>query len=517
MTLTEPTGAAATTEAETALDRRRIRMILAGLILGSVIAGIDMTVLTVGLPTIAADLGHIDLIAWVLTAYVLTQTAVTPIYGKLGDLYGRKRLFQVAIISFLVGSVLCALSQTMIELIVFRAVQGIGGGGLIVLSQAIIGDIVSPSERPRYQAIIQAINALAIIAGPPLGGLLIDHLSWHWIFYINVPIGIVAVAVVGIGMPKSPTGQRHVIDYLGATLLTASLTLILLAGTLGGSELTWGSPQIIAMISSGTVLLILFMLQERRTPEPILPLEIFRFAVVRVTSFLNFTNSVVLIGLSVYLPLLFQMVLGLSPGASGTVVAPGMLSSMIVAILVGRYIGRTGRYKIIPILAFAMMGVAMVLFTTTSIHTSQITIMCFQAVFGLSFGAGQQVLMLAVQNTVDHRHLGVATSAANLFRSLGSVVGTAVFGIIVNARFRTELKHFLPSGVTLDKSTVASPTKVKALEPVLRDAVRNAYVHSIRVLFIVSIGIAVVCVIGALFLKEEPLRTTIKSERELAH
>jgi EmrB/QacA subfamily drug resistance transporter len=496
------------------LSQRRVLVIIGALLLGMLLAALDQTIVATALPTIAGDLHGLSHLSWVVTAYLLASTASTPLWGKLGDLYGRKAFFQAAIVIFLVGSAFSGLAHSMVGLIASRAVQGIGGGGLMAGAQTIVGDVVTPRERGRYQGIFGAVFGVTSVIGPLIGGFFVDSLSWRWAFYINLPVGVVAFAVVAAVLPGRLSRARHTIDYAGTALLVASATLLVLLTSLGGTTYAWGSAPIIGMGVAAVVTGAAFVLVERRAAEPLLPLHLFRNRVFSASSAIGLVVGFAMFGALTYLPQYMQIVKGSSPTLSGLRLLPMMAGVLLTSIVTGRLITRWGRYKVFPIAGTAVMTLGLYLLSLLTAGTGDAGASLAMFVLGAGIGASMQVLVIAVQNAVDYSDLGAATSGATFFRSIGGSFGTAVFGTVFANVLPGNLAsalhgHPLPGGLTA--ASGASPAVLATLPPQIHAAFVSGYATSLHTVFLAAVPVAALAFLLTWTLRELPLRTTSRA------
>lgn len=498
------------------LSHRQIQVVFVGLMLGMLLAALDQTIVSTALPTIVGELGDQDKLAWVVTSYLLASTVSTPLWGKISDIYGRKHLFQAAIVVFMMGSMLIGLSQNMLMLIAFRGVQGLGAGGLMALAQAIIADIVAPRERGRYQGYIGSVFAFSSVVGPVLGGFFVDNLSWRWAFYINVPVGVIALVVTSSVLRIPIRRVEHRIDYLGAALLVAGVSPLLIAAEWGGREYPWGSSMIIGLAIGGSIGLILFIFQERRAAEPILPLRLFSNPMISLACGALFVVGLAMFGAIIFLPQYLQVVAGASPTTSGMNMLPLMVGLMTTVTTSGRIIARTGRYKRFPVIGLTTVALGMFMLSFLKVDTGLAYRTISMVVLGAGIGMVMQVLILVIQNSVEMRDLGVATSTATFARSMGGAMGVALFGSIMSNRLHYHIPRLLAatgapvsSGDTAGglSSLLGSPKEIRALPEPLRGAIIEGFVRSLHVVFLVAIPIAIVGLIIVLFMKEVELRS----------
>lgn len=497
--------------------QREIMIILPGLMLAILLAMLDNMIIGTAMPRIVGELGGLSHLSWVVTAYVLGTTVSTPIWGKVGDLYGRKAIFLASIVIFLVGSALCGAAgstllggtdQGMTQLIVFRALQGLGAGGLMVNAIAIIGDLVPPRERGRYQGVIASVMAVAMIGGPLVGGYITDYLSWRWAFYVNLPIGVAALVLLALKLKLPRYRTEHRIDWLGAALLSAGITAIVLITTWGGYQYAWESPQILGLAALAVVSLLLFGLVERRAAEPVLPLALFANRNFSLISGVGFLLGFAMFGVLSFLPLYQQTVQGASATGSGLLLLPMMVAMMAVSMYVGRAITRNGRYKAYPVVGGVLMAVGMGLLSLQDAQTSRTQTALSVAVLGLGMGFLMQTSMLIAQNSVDQKDLGVASSAATFFRSIGGSFGVSLFGAIFNHRLAAELTTRLGAGgeALTSGGGRLDPEALRALPAGVRVAFLESLATAISSIFGWAILFAVLVPVLAAFIREVPLR-----------
>jgi EmrB/QacA subfamily drug resistance transporter len=482
-----------------ALSHRQIMVVFSGLMSGTFIAALDQNIVATALPRMVSDLGGLSHISWVVTAYLLTTTISTPLYGKLGDLFGRKRLFQIAIVIFMFGSMLSGAAQTMGELIAFRGVQGLGAGGIIVGAQAIIGDLLTPAERGRYQGYTGSVWAVASIVGPFIGGFFTQHLSWRWVFYINVPIGAAALCVTAAVLRAPERRDAPSIDWWGAALLSSGVASLVLLTTWGASKHAWSDPRIVGLAVNTAALLAAFVHVERRAPDPVLPPRLFRDGVFRISVLTSVIVGFAVLGVTTFIPLYLQVVDGASPTSAGVKMTPIMVSLVVASVVSGRTISRRGRYRLFPIAGTILMAIGLLLLSFMTPHTAYPV---------QAMGMVIQVLILTAQNSVSPLDLGVATSTVTFARSIGASTGVAFFGAIFSAHLASSLRAAggdrlsgMASGLT--------PAALARLDPAARAALVDSFASALHLVYLCAVPVALIGVVASLCIKEQPLRVRV--------
>jgi EmrB/QacA subfamily drug resistance transporter len=507
-----------TPDADGYLSHRQILVVMGGLMAGMFLAALDQSIVGVALPRITSELGGLDKLSWVVTAYLLTQTASTPLWGKISDLYGRKLIFQIAIITFLLGSLLAGLAQGITELIAFRAIQGLGGGGLFALALATMGDVVPPRERGRYGGYFGAVFGTSSVLGPLLGGFFTDGPGWRWIFYINIPIGIGALIITSTALKMKHVRRDHTIDYLGATAIVAAVSSFLLYTTWAGPDEGWGSFLGIGFLAAGALLTVSFVFVESRAVEPIIPLELFKISVFRTSNLYSFILGFAMFGAIVFLPVYLQVVQGFSPTESGLAFLPMVVGIFSTSISSGIAMSRSGRYKAFPIAGAATVTVALFLLSRLSVDSPYWQAAIFFYLFGAGLGFSMQIVVTIVQNAVDRRHMGTATSSVAFFRSMGGTFGAAVFGAILSARLATHMAAVTNGSAagSVGNINTSNVEKIAHLPEPLKGLVLNAFAESLHDMFLWAIPAVLVALAVSLFIRELPLKARQAQSAEAA-
>ncbi len=492
-----------------------VRLVIGSVAVVLLLGSLGQTIVATALPTIVADLGGLDHLSWVITAYLLASTVVAPVAGKLGDLYGRKVVLQTAIVTFLIGAIVCGIAGDMTTLIAGRLVQGLGGGGLMVSSIAVVADVIPPRQRGRVQGIFGGVFGISTIIGPLLGGFLVEHLSWHWIFFVNLPIGLVAFLVIASVFRGSGRRVAHRIDYLGALLLTTALASTVLFTSLGGRTFAWNSAFVVSLMALAVASLIGFVLVERRAAEPVLPLSLFAVRTFSVVSAMGFIVGLAMFGSITFLPLFLQVVVGVSPSTSGLQLVPMVGGLLLTSIAAGQWMSRTGRYRMLPLIGTVVMVAGLVMLSTMDASTNIWLISAYMAVVGAGIGPVMTVSITATQNAVPQAQVGSATAGATLFRQVGGAIGVAAFGAIFSNRLAAELGAVVPSGA-LPQGAAGSfgPQMVQSLPPPLRELVLDAFTNALHPIFAVAAVAGVVAFGLGFMLDEIPLSDTLRAEEE---
>jgi EmrB/QacA subfamily drug resistance transporter len=480
--------------------------------LGFLLAALDQTIIATALPTIVRDLGGLSQLSWVVAGYALAATVSTPLWGKLGDLYGRKRIFQTVITLFLLGSGLCGLSQNLAELIGFRVVQGLGAGGVLITAQAMVADLFAPQERARYQGLIGAVFGVSSVAGPLVGGWFVVHLSWRWVFYVNLPIGAVTLTVIALVLHLPVQRRSHAIDVLGAVLISLWATSLVLLTTLGGTTYPWLSAPIFSLAMAGVALMVAFVWVERRATEPIMPLTLVRNRVVALASAIGFIALFALVGATTYISLFLQLVGGASPTSAGLRLAPMTAGVLVSSVVTGQIISRWGRYKVFPVVGTALMVLGMALLSSLTVRTATLTLAAILLVLGCGIGLVMQVVVIAVQNAVEPRDIGAATATASFFRSLGGAFGVAAFGALFANLLATRVAALPHRMSSLQAGSLLSNLgTLGRLSAYAQSQVIQAMAASLDTVFLAAAPVAAVAWVLTLVFPEVPLRRTARS------
>jgi len=490
------------------LSHRQIQLVMLALMSAVFLSGVDVSIVAAALPTLVGEFHRPDLYSWAVTAYLLTETASVPLYGKIGDLYGRKRVLHAAIALFLVGSVLCGASGSMWQLIVFRGLQGLGAGGIVSSALAIVADITSARERGRYQGYFMGTFALSSLVGPLLGGFFVDGPGWRWAFYVNLPLGLFSMAVASRLLQMPPHRGKAVVDWWGIGLVFSGVSALLLAISTGGHHYAWRSPVVAGMLGGAVVLIGCFVLRQRYAPEPVLPLRLFGNPVFLVSMSLSFVVGAVIFGALAFMPQFLQLARGDTATQAGLLMVPMLAGAVVTSTVVGRMVSRRGRYKVFPVAGMAAWTVALLLLSRVHADIPHAQLLVPVTLLGIGMGLTMPILTVAVQNSVEFRDLGVASSAIVFFRSLGGSVGAAVFGAVFIARLDTRLAQQVPGLSGGVNEIIDTPQRVAGLPFPLREGVRASYATSMHEIFLIAVPVALAAFVLAWFLREYKLRTT---------
>jgi EmrB/QacA subfamily drug resistance transporter len=496
------------------LSHRQILTVMGGLMTGMFLAALDQSIVGTALPRITSDLGGLDKLSWVVTAYMLSATASTPLWGKISDLYGRRLLFQIAIATFVVGSLMAGFSQNIEQLIGFRAIQGLGGGGLMSLALAVIGDIIPPRERGRYQGYFAAVFGTSSVLGPVLGGFFADGPGWQWIFFMNVPIGLVALVVTSMALKMPHVRRNHSIDYLGAALVVGAVSSFLLYTAWAGPDEGWGSGTGIGLLVAGVLLTASFIAVELRATEPIIPMRLFRNSIFSISNAFGFLIGIAMFGALIFIPVYLQVVDGMSPTKSGLALLPMVVGLFSTSIAAGQIMSRTGRYKLFPIVGSSIVIVGLVMLSQLTSTSPYWFAALSMYVFGAGLGCTMQVLVTIVQNSVDRSDIGVATSSVTFFRQMGGSFGTALFGAILSSRLSVHIAEVMqraPAGAAGTAGKIGDVANnveaIKSLPEPVHSLVTSAFSMSLHDTFLSAVPLVAIALAVALFLKEKPLAT----------
>ena len=495
-----------TSDSDGYLSHRQILVVMSGLMVGMFLAALDQSIVGTALPRITSDLGGFSKLSWVVTAYMLAATASTPLWGKISDLYGRRLLFQIAIIVFVAGSLASGFSANIDQLIGFRAIQGLGGGGLMALALATVGDVIPPRERGRYQGYFALTFGTSSVLGPVLGGFFADGPGWQWIFFINVPLGLLALVITSAALKMPHVRRDHSIDYLGAAVIVASVSSLLLYTAWAGPELGWGDSTALTLLIGGLVLAVAFVFVEFRATEPIIPMRLFRNSIFSLANGFGFLIGIAMFGSMIFLPVYLQVVLGYSPTRSGLAMVPMVLGIFTTSISAGHLMSRTGRYRAFPPTGAALIVLALALLSQVGVETPYWYAGLSMYLFGAGLGLTLQIMIVVVQNSVGREDIGVATSSVTFFRQMGGSFGTALFGAILTSRLATHLGDVLP-GAAADQVDTNNTEAIRVLPAQVRVLVQEAFSRSIDEMFLTALPIVVIAGLLALFIKEVPLGT----------